>query len=91
MIAVAPAVSLDDALIGAEHIYREQAHELDRLRGEIAVLRARLGEDEADGLMSFARIRALENASDAARMHLLGGPVTREEALAACELARRTS
>lgn len=90
MIALAPSVSPEEALAGAEVIYREQAAELDRLRGQIVVLRARLGEEEADGLMSFARIRALEDASDAARTHLLGGPVSHQEALAACELARRT-
>lgn len=88
--AAAPRVSTDDVLDAAHTIYIEQAHALDAARGEIAVLRAMLGIESADGLMSLQRIRALENASDAARTYLLGGPVTRQEALEACELARRT-
>ncbi|MGE0025717.1 MAG: hypothetical protein AB7O78_01755 [Thermoleophilia bacterium] len=84
------AVATPDVLAGVEVILREKSMELTRAYGEIAALRAALGVKVDDGVMSLERIRALEDASDACRTHFLGGPVTRLEALEACERARRT-
>lgn len=90
-LAPAPPVTGEDVAAAALMLVDDQQRELTRLREEIAVLRARLGVEPDDGGMSFARIRALEDAADAARTHLLGGPVSREDALAACERARRAA
>lgn len=73
----------------------ERIEGLERLlmtaRGEIVAMRAERGLIGKDGLMTFQRVRALEDAADAARTHLLGGPVSRQDALDKCDIARRTA